>query len=300
MSWVNLALLSAAALGVVNIIDSHLISKRMPSLRAFLLPVGIIILIYSLIIFYLFPLPEGTSIRILLVAVASGILRTAAVTIMLYSLKREEVSRVIPVVHTYPIFVAIMAMPLLGESLYSLEWLAIIIVVAGAVMISARQGPSGATTWKVKPLLLLFGSSLLFALSDITSKYVLAYISAWNLLWLSTLCVSGIFLLISVRPHTFKQLGNMKQRKSALGLLALGETLAFVGITMSLSAIEKGPVSLVSTIIGSRPVFVVIFALILSRVSPMFLEWHPGRRMLALRLIAITMIVGGIAIIHLT
>ena len=31
----NLALLSAAALGVVNIIDSHLISKRMPSLKAF-------------------------------------------------------------------------------------------------------------------------------------------------------------------------------------------------------------------------------------------------------------------------
>ena len=299
MSWVNLALLSAAALGVVNIIDSHLISKRMPSLRAFLLPVGIIILIYSLIIFYLFPLPEGTSIRILLVAVASGILRTAAVTIMLYSLKREEVSRVIPVVHTYPIFVAIMAMPLLGESLYSLEWLAIIIVVAGAVMISARQSPSGATTWKVKPMLLLFGSSLLFALADITSKYVLAYISAWNLLWLTTFCVSGIFLLITIRPSTFKQMGNIKQRKSAIGLLAFNETLAFAGITLSLSAIERGPVSLVSTIIGSRPVFVVISALILSRVSPMFLEWHPGRGMLALRLIATAMIVGGITTIYL-
>jgi len=299
MSWTNLALLSAATLAIVNIIDSHLISKRMPSLRAFLLLVGIIILIYSLVLFYLFPLPEGTSTGTLLTAIASGILRTAAVSIMLYHLKREEVSRVIPVVYTYPIFVAIMAVPLLGESLYYLEWLAIIIVVAGAVMISARQDSSGTTTWKVKPMLLLFGSSLLFALADITSKYVLAYISAWNLLWLSTFCVSGIFLLISVRPHTFKQLGNMKQRKSALGLLALGETLAFVGITLSLSAIEKGPVSLVSTIIGSRPVFVVIFALILSRVSPMFLEWHPGKRMLALRLIATAMIVGGIIVIHL-
>jgi len=300
MSWINLALLSAATLGVVNIIDSHLISKRMPSLRAFLLPVGIIMLIYGLAVFYLFPLPEGTNVWVLLVAVASGILRTGAATIMLYAFKREEVSRVVPVVYTYPIFVAIMAVPLLGESLHYLQWLAIIIVVTGAIMISARQSPSGAPTWKIKPMLLLFGSSLLFALADITSKYVLAYISAWNLLWLTIFCVSGIFLLVSIRPHTFKQLSNMKQRKSAIGLLALNETLAFVGITLSLSAIEKGPVSLVSTIIGSRPVFVVIFALILSRVSPMFLEWHPGRRMLTLRLIATAMIVGGITIIHLT
>jgi len=32
----------------------------------------------------------------------------------------------------------------------------------------------------------------------------------------------------------------------------------------------------------------------------MFLEWQPGRRMLALRLIATVMIIGGIIIIHLT
>jgi len=302
MSWINLALLSAATLGAVNIIDSHLISKRMPSLRVFLLLSGIIILVFTLILFRLFPIPQGTSVRIVSLAVASGILRTAAVIIMLYNLKREEVSRVVPIVYAYPIFVAIMAVPLLGESLHYLEWLAIIIVVAGAVMVSARQTPSGTTMWKVKPMLLLFGSSLLFALADITSKYVLNYISAWNLLWLSMSCVSGIFLLISIHPLTFKQLGNIKQRKSAIGLLILDETLALIGMTLSLSAIEKGPVSLVSTIIGSRPVFVVIAALILSRVAPSFLEWHPGigKGMLALRFIATAMIAGGIAIIHLT
>jgi hypothetical protein len=59
-------------------------------------------------------------------------------------------------------------------------------------------------------------------------------------------------------------------------------------------------VSLVSTIASSRPIFVVIYALILSRTSPMFLEWQSGKGMLALRLIAIAMIVSGIAIIYLT
>jgi len=299
VDWASVALLSAAVLGLVNIIDSHLVSRRMPSLRAFLLLIGIVHLIYASVLFSLFPLPEGMGIWPVLVAVASGILRTGAITIMLYTMKREEVSRVVPVVYTYPVFVAIMAVPLLGETLYYLQWIAIIIVVAGAVMVSARRSPGGSATWLGRPLLLLFGSSLLFAMADIASKYALAFISFWNMFWFSALCMSGIFLL-SIRPHIIRQLSNMKQRNSTIALLAFNETLAPIGIALSFWAIQRGPVSLVSTIIGSRPIFVFIYALIISRVSPMFLEYQPGKAMLALRLIAITMIVGGIAIIYLT
>jgi drug/metabolite transporter (DMT)-like permease len=300
VDWVSVALLSAAVLGLVNIIDSHLISRRMPSLRAFLLLIGIIHLIYGSVLFSLFPLPEGVGIWPVLVAVASGILRTSAVTIMLYIMKREEVSRVVPVVYTYPVFVAIMAVPLLGETLYYLQWLAIIIVVAGAVMVSARRGPGGSATWLGKPLLLLFGSSLLFAMADIASKYALAFISFWNMFWVSAFCISGIFLLASMRPHIIRQLSNMKQRSSTIALVVFNETLAPIGIVLSFWAIQRGPVSLVSTIISSRPIFVFIYALIISRVSPMFLEYQPGKAMLALRLIATAMIFGGIAIIYLT
>ena len=298
MDWVNIALLSAAVFGAVNILDSHLLSKRMPGLRAFLLPIGIIHLVYSLILFRLFPLPQDISKWILIAAVTSGILRTVSVTIMLYTLKREEVSRVVPVVYTYPIFVAIMAVPLLGESLHYLEWLAIIIVVAGAVILSARQVHSGSTNRLGKSFFLLFGSSLFLAMADITSKYVLNYISFWNLFSLNALCMSTIFLLVSMRLHILKQLVNMKQRNLALALLMINEVLAPVAIILSLWAIERGPVSLVSTIVSSRPIFVVILALILSRVAPAFLDWQPGRGLLALRLMATAMIVSGITIIH--
>lgn len=300
MNWASVAILSAATFAVVNTIDSHLLSKRMPGLRAFLLPVGIFHLTYGLLSFYLFPLPEGVGILPVLVAVASGILRATAATIMLYNLQREEVSRVIPVVYTYPIFVAIIAVPLLGETLAYLQWLAIIIVVAGAVMVSVRQSPSGSTIWLGKPLLLLFSSSLFFAMADITSKYALAYISFWNMFSLTAFCISGIFLLVSLRPHILTQLSNMKRRNSAIALLAFNETLAPTAVVLLFWALEGGLVSLVSTIASSRPIFVVIFALILSRILPGFLEWQPGKGMLALRLVATAMIVGGIAIIYLT
>ncbi len=272
----------------------------MPSLRVFLLPVGIFHLFYGLLLFYLVPLPEGIGILPVLVAVVSGIFRTIAVTILLYNLQREEVSRVIPVVYTYPIFVAIMAVLFMGETLGYLQWLAIIIVVAGAVMVSVRQSPSGSTIWLGKPLLLLFGSSLLLAMADVTSKYALAYISFWNMFSLTAFCISGIFLLVSMRPRILSQLSSMERRNSAIALLAFNEILAPVGIALLFWALEKGPVSLVSTISSSRPVFVVIFALILSRILPGFMEWQPGKGILALRLVAIAMIFGGITIIYLS
>lgn len=300
LNWASIAILSAVILAWVNIVDGHLLSKRLPGLRTFLLPLGIIHLIYGWLLFYLFPLPQGVSLGPLLVAVASGIFRTVAVTIMLYYLRREEVSRVIPVVFTYPIFVAIIAVLLLGETLDYLHWLAIIIVVAGAVTLSVRQSPFGATIWLGKSFLLLLGASLFFALADIAGKYALAYISFWNMACLTVFCVSGIFLLVSLRPQVLRQLSSMERRDSTLAVITFNETLAPVASILLFLALQSGPVSLVSTIVSSRPIFVGIFALILSRFFPGFLVWQPGKFMLALRLMATAMIVGGIAIIYLS
>jgi drug/metabolite transporter (DMT)-like permease len=300
VDWVNIAVISTAVVGLVHIIDSHLISKRMPSLQAYLLPVSLVTIVFGLVLFYLFPLPKDVGIWPLTATVASGILRTASLTIVLYTMKREEVSRIIPVVSTYPIFVAIMAVPLLGETLNYLECIAIIIVVAGAVTVSARRSPSGSATWLGASFFLLIGSSLLMAVANVITKYALDYISFWNMYCITAFCMSGIFLLISARPHILKELSNMKRRNSAMILLTVNEILVVVGVVLLFWAMEKGPVSLVSTIVSSRPVFVVIYALILSRISPMFLEWQTGKGILALRLTAIAMIVGGIAIIYLT
>ena len=75
--------------------------------------------------------------------------------------------------------------------------------------------------------------------------------------------------------------------------------LAPAAIALSFWAIERGPVSLVSTILSSRPIFVFIYALVLGRFFPVFLEWSSTRKALVIRVIAIAMIFGGIAIIQL-
>ena len=300
VDWVSVAVLSALVLGMVNIIDSHLISRRLPSFRAYMLLLGCVVLALGLILIYLFPLPKGLGAWPLMVAIASGILRTTSLAILLYTLKREEVSRVIPVVNTYPVFVAIMAIPLLGEMLDYRQWLAIIIVVAGVVMVSVRRSQGNSMTWLGKTFFLLFGSSLLIAMADVAAKYALMHVSSWNMYCITHFCISGIFLLIALRPQVLRELNNSKKSISSIIIVIVNEILAVIGVVLLFSAMQRGPVSLVSTIFSSRPIFVFIYAFIISRVSPTSLEWEYGKGVLALRLIAIIMIVGGIVIIYLT
>lgn len=300
IDWASIAILGTIALGLVHITDSYLISRRMPGLRAYLLPVSVIILLYSIIIFLLFPLPEGIGAWPLTIAIISGLLRSAAFCILLYVLKTEEVSWTSPLFHTYPVFVAIMAVPLLGEVLGYMQWLAIIIVVAGALIISIKRSSGSPTIWVGKPFLFLTFASLMMAAADVSGKYALEYISSWNIYWISSFCMAGLFLLFSLRSSVIGKIKSMPWRNPALVMIVFNETLAMVGIVLIFRAMESGPVSLVSTISSSRPIFVFILALVVNRFLPgSLMEGRTSGGVLAIRLLATAMIAGGIAIIYL-
>ena len=299
MTWITAALVVAATLGLVNVIDSHLISKRMPSLWAFLIPAGLIHLAFGLIFLALHPLPGGVDAFPWFVAVLSAVTRTVAVLLMLYAMRTEEISRIIPVVHTQPVFVAILAVPLLGEALNYLQWLAIVMTVAGAVLISARWGGSGRGARLRKTFILLLASSLLFGVSNIATKYALDYISFWNMYSVTAISLGIILPLVSARPRVFRELRQMKDRGIPLMLIAFNETIALGAIILSFWAMARGPVSLVSTVMGARPFFVFLYALALSHTFPAVLDERLSRGIVRLKIVSIALIVGGVAIINL-
>jgi len=299
MTWITAALVVAATLGLVNVIDSHLITKRMPNLWAYLLPVSIIHIVYGLIFLNIYHLPAGVSAFPWFVLIAAAVTRAIAILLMLYAMRTEEVSRVIPVVNTYPVFVAILAVPVLGEALNYLQWLAIFMTVAGAVLISVRWKEQGHRASLRKTFILLLGSSLLFGVSNIASKYALDFFSFWNMYSVSDLCYGTAFFLLSARPSFFRELREMKERGTALKLVAFNETLTLGGYILSFWAISKGPVALVSTIMGTRPCFVFLYALALSQAFPWLLDERLSRRIIILKIVAIVLIVGGVAIINL-
>jgi drug/metabolite transporter (DMT)-like permease len=300
LDWVTSAVLSAALLGMVHVVDSHLISKRMPSFKTYLLVVGIFIFLVSITLAFLFPLPPNVGFWPLFIAALSGMTRAASVLIMLYLMKKEEVSVVIPIANTYPIFVALIAIPTLNETLNSLQWVAIVIVVFGVLLTSVRLRKETQISWLGKPVILLLVSSILWAVSDIMTKYALEYVSSWNMYWISHLILPLAFFTISFRPSVFREIMNYQKRNSSVIILALNESMAVTALVLFYWSMQRGPVSLVAAIYSIRPLFVFIYAVIISRFSSFLLEEHTGRSTLLLRFIAISLIVGGVILIYLT
>ena len=82
-------------------------------------------------------------------------------------------------------------------------------------------------------------------------------------------------------------------------LLAVNECIALAGIILSFWAMELGPVSLVSTILGTRPAFVFICTVALTRVFPSVLEERLTRGVAVIKTVSIALIIVGVAIINL-
>jgi len=219
---------------------------------------------------------------------------------MLYLMKKEEVSLVIPITNTYPIIVALIAIPTLNETINSLQWVAILIVVFGVLLASVRLRTGGRITWLGKPLILLAGSSVLWAISDVMTKYALEYVSTWNMYWISHLILPLVFFCVALRPSVFREIINFQKRNSALIMVTLNETMAVTALILFYWSMQRGPVSLVSAIYSSRPLFVFLYAVVISRFSNLLLEEQTSRSALLLRFMAISLIVGGIIIIYVT
>lgn len=205
-----------------------------------------------------------------------------------------------PIANTYPIFVALIAIPTLNETMNSLQWVAIVIVVFGVLLTSVRLHTGTQITWLGKPLILLAVSSILWAISDIMTKYALEYISTWNMYWISHLVLPLAFFSISFRPSVFREIMSFQKRNSSLIMVTLNETMAVTALIIFYWSMQRGPVSLVSAIYSSRLLFVFLYAVIISRLSSFLLEEQTSSSTLLLRFIAISLIVGGIIIIYLT
>jgi drug/metabolite transporter (DMT)-like permease len=298
--WILLALASTAIAALVNTFDSHFLSRRMPGLRSYLLIIGLFTILVSFVLFLIFPFPSDTAPVIYAMAAACAVLRVGAVMTLMYAMKKEDVSRIMPLEATAPIFVAIMASVFLGESLRAVQLAAIVIVVLGAVLISFKRSDSGSSRFHAASFSLLMCSSLLYAASDVINKYTLDYISYWNSASLNFLLTSVFFVLICLRRDVIRQIKNIPHPWRASFMVILNQSAAIVSTVIACWAIQNGPVSLASTIFNSKPFFVFVYAMLLARMAPGFLVRDKAeRRDTIMKISATFMIVGGITLIFL-
>jgi drug/metabolite transporter (DMT)-like permease len=295
--WVALA--SAATFGMVTVLDKRLVSNNMPSLAAFYMGTLISLVGYATVVLALTGIPENAATDRLMAAGASGLCWGGALGMMFWGYKYEEASRASAIIHTFPVFVAILAVTVLGETLVAGQWVAIIVVVAGAFTISLRTSNGGKILRLTRAFPILIGASMFTALALLTGKYALEELSVWLVFSLRNYGMVVVFVFLW-RPGAFGELFRAVRNWRTMLLLFLAEySLAPLAVLLNVTATSLGPVSLVSTLTATRPIFVFIFGSILSVQALRLLDEPLDRPTLLVKLVAIIMVVSGIAALTL-
>ena len=297
MDWATLALLSAAIFGLVSILDKYIVDRMARNVSAILFILGVLSLLISIPFLLADPSYSSYSIKSISAALASGFLRGLALALLFWVLRREEVSRVLPVTQTYPIFVAALAALFLGEQIDALDWGAIVVIVAGAILLSVRRAGDTSGGFRLGPsFFLLVLASFATGVSNFLGKDALAELSTVQVFTINFFIVGVAILAVSVNRAAVTEAWEIvRHRPLRVPLFAADTSLALLGTFLLFASFEVGPVSGASALNAARPLFVFAYAVLVSWLAPRFIHEPLEPRVLAVKLAAIAMIVVGAA-----
>ena len=276
--------------------DKRLISVNMPDLSSFYLIIVLSLFGHTWLAIGVFGVPDQLPLGHLLLAGIAGLFWGAALWTMFIGYRFEEASRASAVIHTFPVFVALLAMPFLGEILSIAQWFAILIVVVGAFSISLRSSTINLFTIN-KAFPILIAASLFTAIAHISGKYALEKIEVEFVYAVRNFCMAT-FLAMFSRPKDTVTVIHALKNPQTLALVIIGEMiLAPVGIFLNVAASSLGAISIVSTVTASRPFFVFLYGSILSVGPFRLLEESIDIRTLSIKAVSIALIIGGIALL---
>jgi len=287
MSWITFAVAAALVWAVVNIIDKYILTRwAHPALVVLVL--GVVGLATSGLIYVFrgFSSLDFTHIGIALIA---GAVYALASILYFTAAQREEISRVAPLFHLAPLFVAFLAAIFLGEVFGPYLYLGIILLFAGSALLTSR-GISlrpGAHLWP------MVASAVSFAVHLVLIKYLLNSTDYWTVLGYARI---GTFLaLVPVAVLNRDSLISFARRHGALpaGIIACNEALNMVGVVFYYSAASMGFITLVEALTTVQSFFVLIIASALSIWYPKFLVEEASARTVARKAAAIGLLVVG-------
>ena len=298
--WIVIALVTAATLAVVNLADKRLLDRHLPSLDCLYAWVAFALVVYVVGAIAIFGIPNDTSPPYIFAALVSGLTLGIGYALLFVALKVDEASRAVAISQVYPIVVALLAVPFLGEQLNTVQWAAILLVVLGTILISLPASPGGLVAPRLSRGVpasvasgLFLGVGIFFAkvaLEESSLVTVFIYQQVGTLLAFLPFC----------RPRVCMQLVASMRNPQTVVLLSVGEgLLPIVVVGGALLATKLGPVSLVSAFLATTPMFVFVIATTLSQGRWQLMQEAIHRQALVMKLAAISMIVAGVSALGL-
>jgi transporter family protein len=296
MTWLTAALLSTALFAVVSIMDKRLVEHLFPSFSAFNVAFGLIqglvAPVFFIIAFTTVGFDGGSGIPW---AIAAGIVWAIGLSLFFYGLSLEEVSRAAPMQAIAPIFVAVIAVTFLGDELSLVQWVAIVLVVVGAVMVSLRQENGRYRIAHGRAFLVLLASSFALGVAFVVTGEAVERMNMWAVQGFRAMFMGLGVLAVSWRPALNVELRKVLPDRRAMGLLFIAEgTMAPVAALLFAVGLSLGPVAVVSAVTSSRPLIILLLSTLLSTRIWNVLNEPLDRATLGLKAVSTALIVGAV------
>jgi drug/metabolite transporter (DMT)-like permease len=247
MNWFLLASCSAILSATAAILQKKVLFRLTALEFSFL--VSSVILIFSLFVPFSINVMSISSTT-LIILIGKSILGGLAFLLVMMSLEHNQISTALPLLGTTPAVTALLALPILGESLQHREWLGIGLMVAGTYMLEKR--PAQKILQPFKDVIFsinhyyIFGAVGLFAISSIADKLLLSgyKIDPFIILFYQHLIYCLIFgSLVFIRRMSFRDLIYKGWNQFPFVLIIALLTIAYR--FTQLGATQLAPVALV-------------------------------------------------------
>ena len=262
--WIIFSLTSSFLFAIVSVIDKYGVFDHTNLSPKFLnMYVGFSNAIVGTVVLVSFGVTDFFSSTTLL-ALTVGMVQGLSLIILFWSLKNNDVTRVMPIWSAYPLWVLLIALTLTNETLTFNQLFCILLLISGSIIANIKIDKLTTLKFSIKSFIVLIFGTLLFGVSQIINKEVVQNIPVIEAFGFRGI---GVCLTLAIpfskRDNLMflaKYVLNWRKSKYIFTAETFLATFAYLTILYSL---VNGPVSLVAAISGTRPVFIVAIYTIL-------------------------------------
>ncbi len=283
-TWLILALLAPFLFAVINIIDKHLLERKINNYYSYLVILGFFYILFAFLVWLFAGFPQLTP-KLLLVALVAGACYGAVHFFYSYYMTHVEVSRAAGIVFIFPAFVAILSRIILGEQIPTLKYFAIALAIIGGITLGME---SFSRFRFMRSFWFIILNVILLSVTSVADKYLLSHINYFHTYILETLVVA----LMIISPLFSKKVrADMKQAMHYRSIIFIISLIGLLGSFAFLAATSMAPVTLVTAMATTQPAYVFIISTLLSIFMPHIIKERISKRIIVYKILGIALVV---------
>jgi len=265
--WFFFALLAPALWSIIILIDDNLLRDvyKNPVFGTIISGLFGIVPVFALF-FIPFQLP---STAVIILGLITGFLVVSSYWFYFSALKHESPSIVAALWNLYPALVPFLAFIFLQETVAINQYLGVAIVIGTSILLSLIDIKKFKFS---RALLLMTIASVFLAVDSIAQKYIYNQVDFWSgFVFVSLgMGLAAIFFMISFKDGRSFINDFKKNFRKFIWIFVGAELINLLAILMMNYALSKGPATIVKSMEGVIPIYILILAFILAPFFPKF------------------------------